>query len=202
MHQARDTLSRTNVDALITEYAASTGSLGESIAKLKGLRLLEALKRDVVGTGPYPGVTLFEAANRIMSDLVILHGVRWLLNHDVFPFDSYTVEYGNENRNGFDIRAAASGSTLIGEAFNVAQSFFQNKKNAMLKKLRDPAATADFKVIMFNHDAVRSNYAPKSQAEEFFVVVNIGTGVARVVPDPALNAVARQSGGARLPSAG
>ncbi len=151
MHQARDTLSRTNVDALITEYAASTGSLGESIAKLKGLRLLEALKRDVVGTGPYPGVTLFEAANRIMSDLVILHGVRWLLNHDVFPFDSYTVEYGNENRNGFDIRAAASGSTLIGEAFNVAQSFFQNKKNAMLKKLRDPAATADFKVIMFNH---------------------------------------------------
>src|SRR6266496_4184195 len=75
MHQARDTLSRTNVDALITEYAASTGSLGESIAKLKGLRLLEALKRDVVGTGPYPGVTLFEAANRIMSDLVILRGV-------------------------------------------------------------------------------------------------------------------------------
>ncbi len=55
---------------------------------------------------------------------------------------------------------------------------------------------------MFNHGAVGSNYAPKSQAEEFFVVVNIGTGVARVVPDPALNAVARQSGGARLPSAG
>ncbi len=55
---------------------------------------------------------------------------------------------------------------------------------------------------MFNHGAVGSNYAPKSQAEEFFFVVNLGTGVARVVPDPALNAVARQSGGARLPSAG
>jgi hypothetical protein len=202
MYQPGNTLSKSNVDATIEEYVTSVEDLGDSIANLKGLRLLEALKRDAVATGPYPSVTLFEAANRIMSDLVILYGVKWLLNHDVFPFDTYTVEYGIEDKNRFDIRATAGGRTLIGEAFNVAPSFFQTKKSAMLRKLRDPAVTADFKIILFNHDAVQSNYAPKSRSNEFFVVVNIGTGVTRVVPNPVLNTDARQSGSALLPSAG
>jgi hypothetical protein len=188
MHQLSDTISRTNVDQIIAEYTESVENLGASIADLRGLRLFKALKRDPVGAGRYPGVTLFEAANRIMSDLVILHGVKWLLNHHVFPFDGYTVEYGNEDKNGFDIRAAANGKTLIGEAFNVAQSFFQTKKNAMLKKLRDPAATADFKIIMFNDDAVQPNYVPKPQDKEFYVVVNIDAGAVKVVPNPGLRA--------------
>ena len=180
MHQSTNTLTRTNVDTIITEYSRSIKNLGRSIANLHGIRLFEALKRKVVGAGPYPGVTLFEAANRIMSDLVILHGVNWLLNQNVFPFDSYTVEYGNEDKNGFDICARARGKTLIGEAFNVAPSFFQIKKSAMLKKLR--VATADFKIIMVNHDAAPATYGPRLQDKEFFVVVNISTGAARVVP--------------------
>ena len=111
MHQSSVTLSKTNIDEIITEYTASVETLGDSIANLKGLRLLKGLKRVVVGAGPYPSVTLFEAANRIMSDLVIFHGVKWLLNHDVFPFNSYTVEYGNDDKNGFDIRASAGGKS-------------------------------------------------------------------------------------------
>ncbi|MGO9109905.1 MAG: hypothetical protein ACLP9L_11790 [Thermoguttaceae bacterium] len=184
---------RTNVDVIIVDYTASVETLGDSITNLKGIRLLEALKLDKVGAGPYPDVTLFEAANRIMSDLVILHGVKWLLNHHIFPFESFTIEYGNEDKNGFDIRTSAGGKTLIGEAFNVAKSFFQIKKSAMLKKLRGPAATANFKIIMANHDAVQLQYAPKLRAQEFFVFVDIWTGAGRLVPNPLLNMNARQA---------
>jgi hypothetical protein len=191
MHQSSDTLSGANIDQTLSEYVASVEGLGESVAALRGIRLLEALKRNTVGAGPYPAVTLFEAANRIMTDLVILCGVRWLLRHTVFPFDIYTVEYGNEDKQGFDIRASVNGTTLIGEAFNVAPSFFQGKKSAMLKKLRDPAAKADFKIIMFNSDAVSPKYDPDPLENEFFVIVRVGTDEARVVPNNALNADAQ-----------
>jgi hypothetical protein len=45
-----------------------------------------------------PNVTVFDAASRIITDLVMLHGVRWLRQHRTFPFHTYTVEfdYGNE----------------------------------------------------------------------------------------------------------
>jgi hypothetical protein len=202
MHQSSDTLSHHNIDQTLAEYVGSVEQLGESVAALRGIRLLEALKRDIVGIGPYPAVTLFEAANRIMTDLVILYGVRWLLKHAVFPFDTYTVEYGNDDKKGFDMRASANGATLIGEIFNVAPSFFQGKKSAMLKKLRDPAAKADFKIVMFNSDAVLPQYDPAPQSNEFFVIVKVGTEEARVVPNRALNTEARQAGSAASPSAG
>jgi hypothetical protein len=66
-----------------TASRSSNGALVEtiraSVAGMSGLRLLKALKRDQVKVGPYPHVTLFEAANRIMTDMVILYGVKWIL---------------------------------------------------------------------------------------------------------------------------
>jgi hypothetical protein len=64
------------------------------------------LKREAVGAGRYPNVTLFEAANRIMTDVVMLNGVRWLLKDEVFPFRAYTVEYGHGNEGAHDIEAS------------------------------------------------------------------------------------------------
>lgn len=52
----------------------------------------------------------------------------------------------------------------------------------MLKKLRQSTIRADFKLIMFNHDAVRTKYIPKTGEREFFVVVTVGTDEARVLP--------------------
>jgi hypothetical protein len=105
------------------------------------------------------------------------------LKHDVFPFDTYLVEYGNDDEQGFDIRASSGTATLIGEAFNVAPSFFQGKKSSMLKKLRQSTARADFKLIMFNHDAVRMQYVPETGEREFFVVVKVGADDARILPN-------------------
>jgi hypothetical protein len=167
------TLSKTKVAQIISNSLILVEQIDNSVANLKGFDLLQTLKRKPVGAGPYPMVALFEAANRIMSDLVILYGVQWLLENDVFPFDTYSIEYGTEDQSGFDIRASGGGKKLVGEAFNVAPSFFQSKKTSVLKKLRQPDVSADYKIIMFNHDAVETSYTPKLRKNEFFVFVQV-----------------------------
>jgi len=182
-------ISKANASGLITKYLELVEEVGNPVANLKGQRLLEALKREAVEAGPYPNVTLFEAANRIMSDLVILYGVKWLLDKNAFPFATYTVEFGNEDTNRFDIHAAEDGKKLIGEAFNVAPSFFQIKKTTMLKKLRQPDVCADYKIIMFNQDAAKKSYRPKPKNNEFFVFVQVGTGDCHMVPNERLHPI-------------
>ena len=180
-------LTKSNVGGLLQSYADSVEKIGTSIQGQAGRTLLESLKRGKVGSGPYPDVTLFEAANRIMTDLVIYTGVKWLLENETFPFTEYTVELGNEDNNGFDIKAEANNKSLIGEAFNVAPSFFQGKKSAMLKKLKKDGK-ADYKIILVNHDAVPETYAPvKNEVGVYYVIVNVGTSSAKVVPNNALH---------------
>jgi len=183
-------LTANNIDRQVESYISSVEQIGNSIDKMTGLRLLEALKRAKIDAGPYPNVTLFEAANRIMTDLVTLYGTKWLLTNNVFPFHSYLVECGHESKNGFDIRASESGKSLIGEVFNVARSFFQGKKAAMLRKIRTNDQGADFKLIMFNHDAVSGRYRPKGRGNEYHVLVNVGTGAAETILPPRSNRTA------------
>lgn len=183
MKQKERTLTPKNVDRITQQFLGSIKGIGSTIKGKTGLDLLEALKREKLKAGPYPGVTLFEAANRIMTDLVILHGVAWLLKQKILPFDSYTVEFGNEDKNGFDIKASANGKTLVGEAFNVAPSFFQIKKSSMLKKLRHNGKNTDYRIIMVNHDAVANGYEPKNEAGLYYVVVNVVSGKVRIVPN-------------------
>jgi hypothetical protein len=180
LHNFERTISKANSALLIANYLTSIKEIDNSLGDHTVLDLLKVLKRKAVGAGPYPHVTMFEAANRILSDLVILYGVKWLLDKDVFPFEQYQVEYGNENKNGFDIRADANGKTLIGEAFNVAPSFFQSKKCSMLRKMDE--SRADFKIMMFNSDAVRSSYAPKPTNNVSLVVVQVDIGDSYMIP--------------------
>lgn len=181
MHNFERTISKANAAHLIATYLASVEEIKNSLGDHKViLDLLKVLKREPVGAGPYPHVTMFEAANRILSDLVILYGVKWLLDNDIFPFERYEVEYGNEDKNGFDICAAENGKTLAGEAFNVAPSFFQSKKCSTCKKLAE--SKADFKIIMFNHDAVKLSYTVKPTKSQYFIFVQVGTGDSHMVP--------------------
>ena len=41
------------------------------------------LKREKIGRGPYPEVSIFETSNRIMTDLVILFGIKKILIGEV-----------------------------------------------------------------------------------------------------------------------
>jgi hypothetical protein len=177
-------LTARNIDNEITRYHGLIKNIAVPSVGLKGVGLFTYLKRHRVKTGPYPDVTLFEAANRIMTDLVILHGVKWLLSTNAFPFASYLVEYGNEAVNDHDIMATARGQSLVGEAFNVAPSFFQVKKRAMLQKLRASNNTADYKLIMANSDAVRRGYRPKPGLREYYLFVDIASGDSTMFTSP------------------
>ena len=70
----------------------------------------------------------------------------------------------------------------MGEAFNVAPSFFQLKKTLMLKKLRGPEVAADYKPLVFNQDAVPEGYKPAPKQSEFFVFVKVGEEGSYMVP--------------------
>jgi len=174
-------LNDKNIDSEIDKYTKSISGLGNSIDGIRGIELFTTLKRKTMGSGPYPEVTLFEAANRIMTDLVILYGVRWLLSSDKFPFTAYTVEYGNEDNNDHDLTAYSGKQTLIGEAFNVAQSFYQNKKSSALKKLRENECSPNYVLLLVNSDATPESYKPRLLAGEHILLVDIGEKSARLI---------------------
>jgi hypothetical protein len=194
MQQPIRKLTLANISKIQSEFDSSLAMLGESVKGKTGFPLLESLKREKVKTGPYPNVTLFEAANRIMSDLVILHGVAGLLQEKIFPFSEYIVEFGNEDKNGFDIRASSPSATLVGEAFNVAPSFFQGKKRTALKKLREKASQETYRIIMFNSDAPPANYMAKHEPNIFHVSVQIPSGIIVVEPNNALKSLTSFAG--------
>ncbi len=178
-------LTVASVGPTLAEYSDAIVRIGDRIQGKRGLELLQEVKRAPTGTGPYPNVTLFEAANRVMTDLVILNGVKWLLEESVFPFSEYRVEYGNEASSAHDVMAENEDERLVGEAFNVAPSFFQGKKAAMLRKLRSPENREKLKLILANADAVGESYRPKLIRHEHMVLVDVFTGRAMMWPGDA-----------------
>jgi hypothetical protein len=177
MNPKPNILTKKNIVGEIAKYLFDISQVGVSLRGRTGLPLLEALKREHLDSGRYPGVTLFEAANRIMTDLVILRGVAGMMNSTLFSFfDEYTVEYGSENNNGFDLRANHGECQLIGEAFNVAPTFFPVKRNSAMKKLRDTSQASTHRILMYNSDAISKSYKPRHIKGWYHVVVDINTG--------------------------
>jgi hypothetical protein len=170
-------LTLETLPAIERERVSELDEIGRSIEGKRGIELLTSLKREKLDHGPYRDVTLFEAANRIMSDLVILKGIRWLLDDKVFPFDAYTVEFGNENRNGFDIRAEQGGKTLVGEAFNVAPSFYPVKRRHAAGKLEKHGGNADWRIILVNKDARTRAIKLKKPHDIRYFAVDMVSGI-------------------------
>ena len=98
-------------------------------AEGRSIDMIKYFKRTVANEihqiGPYSGISVFEAANRIASDLVIINGVLQLLKDGKEPVDAViTVRLGNKHvkdRGDFTI------NNKEGEAFNVAASFYSGK---------------------------------------------------------------------------
>jgi len=163
-----------NIDEIIKTYKDSLDEMDVNISSSNAIDLFKKLKRTKINKGPYIGISLFESANRIMTDLVILYGIKDLLigKYKHINFPEYLVEYGNENKNNYDIVANFNGKKLVGEAFNVSPSFFQSKKYISLKKLRKNKES-NIILLMYNKDAVDENYVPKLKSNEYHVKVEI-----------------------------
>ena len=168
-------LDRQNIDRELSHYLTQVNSIclpqpGDNV-----ISFIYAIKRRPLCSGPYAKVSLFEAANRILSDIVILVGVRQLLTNPHvgnvrLPFDEYLVRLGTEGGN--DLTAAAGDCRLLGEAFNVAPSFFQAKKSAMIKKLK--SQEADFRLLLFNADAVKDPHYYLEKSEPSMLYLPVG----------------------------
>lgn len=87
--------------------------------------------------GPYEYITVFEAANTIASDLVLINGILQLIDEGIARQDEkITLHLGTKHIKGM-------GDFLIGdkhgEAFNVAESFYSFKLQKTLSKWKDKA---------------------------------------------------------------
>ncbi|PXY41811.1 hypothetical protein DMB65_04390 [Flavobacterium cheongpyeongense] len=149
-------LNKDNINETIEAYKLLLADIPLKIEESNLLALLNRLKRGQIGSGPWKNVSIFEAANRIMTDLVILFGVKKIINGeypDLNIFTDFEVELGNENRNDHDIISYANDKVLIAEAFNVAPSFFNVKKSKSVKKLLTSKLTADHLILFCNADS-------------------------------------------------
>jgi len=149
-------LDKDNIDSAIKKHKSLLEDIPLLVEGSNILDLFAILKRYQMISGPYIGVSLFEAANRIMTDLVILFGIKKILSGEIPNleiFSKFIVELGNENDNPHDIVSYSSGKTLIGEAFNVAPSFFNVKKNKSYKKLLKSDQNPDFLILLCNSDS-------------------------------------------------
>lgn len=156
-------LDKENIDSTIEIYKESLENIPLKIEASNLLNLFAVLKREPMKNGPYEGVSLFEAANRVMTDLVILFGIKKILSGE-FPhletFSKFKVEFGNENNEPHDIYSESNGKRLIGEAFNVAPSFFNVKKNKTYRKMLKCEPKPDYLILLCNsdsHDSIKED---------------------------------------------
>jgi hypothetical protein len=178
-------LTRNNIQQEITDLDQAIATLGVTIQGLGGYALLHSIKRDQLNVGRYQNITLYEAANRLMTDIVILHGVKWLFDQGPFRFDCYNVDFGHYHTQVYDIRATWRRQTLIGESFNSARSYYPQKIRETIKKLRATSDTCDYKLIMCNHDALNGT-PPPLQQNEYMLLVDVTGDQTTMVPPTAL----------------
>lgn len=147
-------LDKDNIADVIEDYRKRVDEMRLGLtASQHGCQLLLGLKRPEIEIGPWPKVSWFEAANRVLSDLVILYGVRWMVLRQPYPYESYVVQLGNEQKQRFDIvDAESNGRQLVGEAFSVSKKYFPTKMAKTRRKLDKSSAPVSHKVIMFNAD--------------------------------------------------
>ncbi|MCF8459207.1 MAG: hypothetical protein K9G46_00650 [Flavobacteriales bacterium] len=154
-------LNNGNIQKTIDDYykflqLVQIDEIRTHLGGMDAIGMFHELKRGVVKDGPYFEISIFEAANRIMTDLTILFGIQELLFHErLSEYKNYRVEFGNGNKQLFDIHSDSTrgGRRLVGEAFNVAPSYFHTKKSQELTKLRKYKQPSDFILLLFNQDA-------------------------------------------------
>ncbi|TGK08636.1 hypothetical protein EHO58_05530 [Leptospira selangorensis] len=155
-------LNSLNIGQEIERYLSDLQKIPLEIKANSFTEFYKILKRESFNRGPYPNVSLFEGMNRIMSDLVILFGIKILLDPQTFkehnfPYTEYTAQLSVSSEKAFDIMASEGKRRLVGEAFNVAPTFFNGKKSRELKKLsKFEDKEADF-LLIYNVEAANSS---------------------------------------------
>jgi F0F1-type ATP synthase gamma subunit len=178
------TLNNNNIDDVIAKYLEMVSEIDINTFD-STIDLINFIKRGKTAKGPYPYVSLSESSNRIMTDLVILFGIKNLLN-GIIPeirFKEYFVDFGNENSKKHDILVIGRwGTYLVGEAFNVSRSLFKAKKRNSVKKLRNsqmaflnqfPQSCITKAIIIYNSDANNKIFTWKLENDIYYLPIDL-----------------------------
>lgn len=120
--------------------------------------VIKELKRDLKKRiGPYTDITVFEAANRIATDLTMMDGILKLFSDGKLEIqETVKIRLGTmyiSGRGDFTVFRKDE-SEQEGESFNVAASFFQSKMQKTLKKWENESS---LKYILFNKDCLSTD---------------------------------------------
>lgn len=116
--------------------------------------LIDKIKRTPEKVGPYQNISVFEALNRIGSDLVLLAGATELFKVET-EIRAEKIELKMGNTHGFDFEVQLpNGKVIYGEAFNAAESFCKSKMRDAIHKLIDknPDSFADEGIVFINEE--------------------------------------------------
>lgn len=173
--QAYKELNRNNITSAIRHYYELLKELEPGVnprsSSIPALALKH--KRDPLGCGPYPHTSWFETANRVMTDLTLLRGIELIFEGAVedLDFQSYRVEYGIGNRQGYDIVSGdRNNPDLRGEVFNVSNSLFRLKMKRTLEKLRKKK-DEHTKILIIHNDLETGSFKNLPQANEYALSV-------------------------------
>jgi len=100
--------------------------------------LIDNIKRTPEKVGPYKDISVFEALNRIGSDLVLLSGATLLFNGEIKGIVPKNIHLKMGTTHGFDFEVILKDDKkILGEAFNAAESFCKFKMRQAIHKLID-----------------------------------------------------------------
>ena len=138
-------------------------------------QLIQNIKRSPEKIGPYQIMSVFEALNRIGSDLVLLSGAEKLFASEIPP-EKILLRMGNNQ--GFDFEVFYKGDKVIyGEAFNAAESFCKHKMRQAIDKLVDknPDEKATSAIIFINEEmkGILEKYKNKKEKQSQMVIHTI-----------------------------
>lgn len=158
----------------IEAFKQQVNEIDSVISANSSLELMQCLKRDIIKKGPYPHVTLFESANRILTDCVIYNTLLLIFENKIETLPSFKrveVDFGHSNKQkhdiiGFDMEG---NPVFYAEAFNTAPTFFMAKLIKTRSKLKNSEKQNVVKFICFNRDACKG-YRPKNSELSYIVV--------------------------------
>ncbi len=120
------------------------------------LEMIQNIKRSPEKIGPYQNISIFEALNRIGSDLVLVSGAELLFNGALKDIKVKTIKLNMGNTHGFDFIIETNDSkTIYGEAFNAAESFCKEKMRQAINKLIDNKENKSGVGVVFVNEDVK-----------------------------------------------
>jgi hypothetical protein len=142
--------------------------------------LIQNVKRSPQDIGPYKNISVFEALNRIGTDLVLLSGAAIMFNGDKYPsIKLRTIKLNMGTTRGIDcIIETMDNRVIFGEAFNAAKSFCKEKMRQAIHSLAKVTNKPPCEAFIFINEEMETTiakYRENNKVEKFYPQIDFIT---------------------------